>query len=506
MNENLKMMCEKRAAKEAESYPPDNHPAERGITELLLQAVHDGEVGAARVYRELTQDAFTYDHAAARWYQWAGHYWAEDIRAESLAAVDLVVDAFTVEAKRQAWNAIKAAKAGDVAAQKKHEKAVSEINRVISALQNLQKRKNVLELSAVGNGLTGQEWDRLPYSLACTNGVVDLRTGQHRPGKPDDYLKTHCPTEWRGLEEACPTWERFLLEVFAADQKLIDFVQRLFGYGISGTAELHILPILWGGGRNGKGTLLEALKHALGDYAFKAESELLLEQKFAKASGAPNSGVLSLRGKRLVWVSETDEGKRLNTSRVKELVGGDTLNARGLYSRHHVEFRPSHLLIMMTNNKPQAPANDYALWQRIHLIPFTQAFVANPTGQNEHKADPQLPEKLKAEASGILAWLVRGCLEYQRQGLNPPSVVRDSTEAYRQDEDLIGHFLKDRCIIGQGYEVQAGHLYSEYQSWCLENGHRPMGGTKFGREISRRYDSYQRRHTFYVGVGLVTNE
>ncbi len=108
-------------------------------------------------------------------------------------------------------------------------------------------------------------------------------------------------------------------------------IGRNSGYGLTGKAERHILPILWGAGRNGKGTLLETVKHVLGDYAYKAESELLLEQRQARNSGSPNSGILALRGKRIVWCSETDDGRRLNASKIKELVGGDTLNARAVY-------------------------------------------------------------------------------------------------------------------------------------------------------------------------------
>ena len=213
---------------------------------------------------------------------------------------------------------------------------------------------------------------------------------------------------------------------------------------------------------------------------------------------------MALRGKRVVFASETNEGRKFDISKVKELTGGDTLNARELYSRHHVEITPTHLLLVLTNHRPQAPAGDYALWQRIHLIPFTEAFVNKPQRDNEHHADPDLPAKLRAEASGILAWMVRGCLEYQKLGLNPPESVRAATEEYRQDEDLIGHFLDDCCLLGQTYEVKAGLLYKEYQRWCDENGHRSLSGTRFGKEMKARFDSYQDyKGVAYIGVGLL---
>jgi putative DNA primase/helicase len=465
--EKIKEMTEARA--EAESAEDMTHDR------FALQCLADNEVGDARLFNYHHDQRLIYDHTALVWFIWGGTVWAEDVTGRAMAeAFDPVVEQYAAEAQRQNWAATLAAKEGRDADLLKHKALNGALLSRIKMLQTVHRRRNVLILAAAGTGLKGNEWDRVPNVLACTNGVVDLRTGALRPGRPADYLKTACPTEYQGIDAPCLTWLRFLSEVFAGDQDLIDYLQRLFGYSLLGSVIEHILPILWGAGRNGKGTLLETLKHTLGDYAFKAESELLLEQKFAKASGAPNSGVLSLLGKRVVWVSETDEGRRLNTSRVKEMVGGDTLNARGVYARRHVEFSPSHLLLMLTNNKPQAPAGDYALWQRIHLIPFQIAFVHNPQKSNERKVDVQLVEKLKAEAPGILAWMVCGCLAYQAQGLNPPEVVRAATEAYRKDEDLMGHFLDDCCIQGPAYEVKAGvHFTKPIRSGATRTGTGP---------------------------------
>ncbi len=208
-----------------------------------------------------------------------------------------------------------------------------------------------------------------------------------------------------------------------------------------------------------------------------------------------------------MWASETSEGRRLNTSKLKELVGGDTLNARGTYAKRHVEFEPSHTLFLLTNSKPHAPANDYALWQRIHLVPFTLSFVDQPKKQNERKADKNLLEKLKNEASGILPWLVRGSLLYQKEGLNPPELVQAATEEYRKDEDMIGHFLDDYCITSPHAQVRASEIYSAYKSWCDEVGHKAMSGTRFGKDMKDRFDCDDSgRHRYYLGIGLKADE
>lgn len=471
----------------------------------IFQALFDNEDGDARLYIKIHKGRHCFDHSVSRWYVYHKHFWKEDIIEQTTASIQKVIDAYALEAQRQAFARLGAEKVGKKETANSHKAKEEALFKRIRTLQTKKRKENILHLAKVGEnslGTTGSQWDRDLMSLGCLNGVIDLKTGEHLPGKPEDYIKTFAQTEWKGLNAPCPTWEKFLEEVFI-EKELIDYIQRLLGYGITGKTISHIIVILWGIGRNGKGTLLETLKFVLGNLVYKAESELLLDQRFQRISGAPNSGILALRGKRLVYVSETSEGRQLNTSRIKELVGGDTLNARALYAKHHVEFQPTHLLLLLTNHKPHAPAGDYALWQRVNLIPFTLSFVNNPEKINERQADPNLPDKLKDEAPGILAWLVRGCLEWQRQGLNSPEIVTAATKAYRREEDLIGHFIADRCVVEKNIQVKAGELYHEYKAWAESMGHKRMSGTRFGKEMKERFDSYKTNYTFYTGIGLL---
>ena len=475
----------------------------------ILRALNRNQDGDAELLIKIKKDRLLYDHAASRFYvfPFGGHHWQEDLTNEALQSLSEVAAVYEGEYKRQSWLRLKAEKSGAKVEAAEIDEIIGAILKRVKALQSLRWKKDILVLSYSGTetlGITGNEWDLDPWLLAVKNGVIDLKTGKLRPGKPEDFIKTAAPTEWKGLNAPCPIWEKFLGEIFGGDKQLKAFVQRLLGYGITGLAILHIFIILWGLGRNGKGTLLELIKYILGELALKTETELLLEQKQARQAGAPNSGVLSLRGRRIVWASETSDGRRLNTGKLKELVGGDTLNARPLFGKHHIQFAPSHLLLLLTNSKPVAPAGDFALWQRVHLIPFDRAFIDNPKAPNESKADPYLLDKLKAEASGILAWLVRGCLEWQRIGLNPPDIVRAATESYKNDEDTLGHFIEDRCILGEACHVRAGELYTAWKAWAEINGSAYLSGKIFGMEIRRRgFDSYHdKQGTSYLGIGL----
>ena len=375
----------------------------------------------------------------------------------------------------------------------------------IRRLQTLSRKKNVLELAKVGTkglGITGQEWDLDPWIFACLNGILELKTGTFRPGKQQDFIQTVAPTEWKGLHEPAPTWENFQLAITDGDLDLIDFKQRLYGYCLTGETTHHIVPILEGPGRNGKGTEIETLKAVMGPYSGAVEAELILKQKFAKHSGGPTSDIMNLRGKRLVWVSETDEGRRLNAGKLKWLCGGDTLTGRGVYEKRQVDFRPTHKLLILTNHLPKADASDYALWARLIRIPYKISFVDDPSGPNERKADPALPGKIRSEAPGILAWMVRGCLAWQEKGLSPPETVKEATLKYREAEDILSQFVSERCVIGDQYQVKAGHLFKEYQKWSEEMGLPSISGTKFGTEMKRRFDHYTKGYVFYMGLDL----
>lgn len=471
----------------------------------ILADLHDHEDGDARLFNKIHKDNFIYDHAAGQWYKWVGHSWQGDEKNEVTEAIQELINKYSKEARRQSRLRLKAIKKKDYAAEAKHQANEDALLKRIKELQRVKRKKDILYLATVGKGLCGNEWDNDPMLLGCKNGIIDLVAGEHRPGKQPDHIKTISPTEWQGIDAPCGNWNQFLSEIFAGDGELIKYMQRLLGYGITGKTTVHVHPILLGKGRNGKTTMLEALRYVLGPLACKADPEILLKQRFTRQAGAPDASLMALQGKRLVYASESDEGRNLNASKLKELCGGDTLTGRAPYGRRQVEFTPSHLLLLLTNNKPHAPARDYALWARIHLIPFNMSFVGNPSAENERKADPDLLEKLKCEASGILAWLVRGCLDWQKQGLNPPDTVTAATKEYQRDEDIMGHFIDACCIIGDRKEVKASQLYNAYKDWTDESGHRPISLTAFGRDIRERYDSYKNyKGVHYIGIGLLT--
>lgn len=462
----------------------------------MIQALRDSDRGDAELLDVLYPGRFRFDHRANAWYVWHEDRWKVDIKKVVFRTFILRVAREYVESARVAHES------GEM-------KLAAAFHGRARALNSIRRVEQVAKMASVlpQFSLDGTEWDKDSLLLGVLNGVVDLRTGDFRKSLPEDYILRVCPVEWAGLDVVAPKWEGFLSDVFSGNTNLIKFMQALLGYGISGKSTERILPILWGSGANGKTTMLEAVASVLGkEMAMSTQADVLMD--FDKSGNNPQPAVYSLIGKRIVWANESAEGRRINAGLVKQLTGGDRISVRTLYQAHLTEFKPTHLILLLTNHKPHIPADDQAVWDRILLIPFENRFVENPSKVNEKQRDTNLRMELEGEAAGILAWLVRGCLDWQRNGLNPPSEVKVATQLYREEEDTLGMFLKEVCILGNDAKVTGSELYEAYSRWCQENNIGPMSGTKFGLIMTntRGFEKKRVRNAqTYHGIGLLKN-
>jgi putative DNA primase/helicase len=359
--------------------------------------------------------------------------------------------------------------------------------------------------------LENAQWDADPWSIACTNGVVSLKDGEMREAKQTDYIRAIIPTEYTNLQERCPNFDQFLKDIFDEDNKLrrrdtIKFMQRLFGYGITGLSIEHTLPILYGRkGRNGKDTLLRMIEYVLGeDVSGPVGQEVLLSGTKSPNSATPY--IYQLRFKRLAWVSETNENSMMDAGQAKLLTGGGTLTAR-LLNQNPITFTPQHLLCLITNFKPRAPINDHALWNRLLLINFGISFVNNPVHLWQKKRDKYLFDKLKEEKSGILSWLIRGALDWQRQGLDVPRHIENTTESYQQEEDDFSGFVNMFEVSQSVAGMEAKDIYREYVNWASIEGIKPLGKINFGRRFNEYFATIRTgRGYFYKHLRLKEQE
>lgn len=304
------------------------------------------------------------------------------------------------------------------------------------------------------------ELDTDTMLLNTPSGILNLRDGilsAHDPARNMTKL-TRATFDERAT---CPTFKSFLESTFDGNQNVIGFMRRFLGYCLTGDTREQQFVIAWGSlGRNGKGTLLNLIADILNDYSKATPSEVLYAKKYDK----PSNDIARLAGARFVLASEGERGKRLDEPLVKKMTGQDILAARFLY-RETFEFMPQFKLVMMTNDKPQASEDDAALWSRIQLVPFTRRF----DGENQ---DKNLKAKLStpAERSGILNWLLRGCLEWQRSGLQPPAEVVLATQEYRKENDKLQDWIDDCCVTSEVLNSNSKDLYKSFQAWSLSNG------------------------------------
>ncbi len=297
---------------------------------------------------------------------------------------------------------------------------------------------------------------RRSLALNTPDGVVDLRTGKIRPHRASDYF-TKLAAVGPGNAD-CPRWKAHLRRILNDDPDLISYLQRVLGYALTGSTREHALFFGYGTGANGKGVTVNTAAGILGDYAQTAAVETFT----ASHTDRHTTELAALRGARLVTVAETEEGRRWAESRIKTLTGGDTIRARFM-RQDDFEFQPQFKLLISGNHKPGLRSVDEAIRRRFHLIPFV---VTIPPDER----DPDLAEKLKPEWPAILAWMVAGCLAWQRDRLNPPAAVRDATSAYLDAQDALAAWLEECCEQEPfAFETRAA-LFNSWSAWATAAG------------------------------------
>lgn len=440
--------------------PPATPGTVNGAGDLSPETEHLSDLGNARRLIRHHGTALRYCHPWSKWLVWNGRCWEIDECGAVIQRAKTVVGTIYGEAT--------AAPTEDARKALGKHALKSEGSQQIKAMVSLAQ-------SEPGIPVLPDDLDQDPWLLNVENGTLDLRTGILHPHDPDALITKRAPVTYDADAEA-PTWMKFLHRILDGDEDLIGFLQRAIGYTLTGRTTERAVFLLWGSGRNGKTTLIETLMHLLGDYAKNTPTDTLMVKR--GESHIPND-VAALKGARFVSASETEEGRRLSASVVKKLTGGDSITARFMRGEFFT-FAPQFKVWLATNHKPVIRGDDQAVWDRVHLVPF---LVRIP----DDEQDKGLKEKLIAEAPGILAWAVRGCLAWQSDdSLKAAQAVKVATSEYRSEMDTIGHFLEDCCLIDKQASVTSRGLYDAYKGWCDQSGERHMTQTAFGRIFTER--------------------
>ncbi|MCC7414279.1 MAG: hypothetical protein IT495_21880 [Gammaproteobacteria bacterium] len=317
-----------------------------------------------------------------------------------------------------------------------------------------------------------EAWDRDPFTLNTPAGLIDLRTGRLRSRNRDDYC-TQITTTSPDAAMRCPNWLRFVGEVFTHDPDMIGFVQRMGGYMLTGDRREQKIFFAYGTGTNGKNTLLDLWLRILGRYAIKLPSSALMHSNVDRHP----TELAQLRGRRVAFSSELEEGQFWAEARIKELTGDEFLTARFM-RQDFFEFRQSQKHLIVGNYKPRLRGGDPALARRMVLIPFLEVFEG-------HRKDMTLPGKLRAEAPAVLAWLIQGSVAWHAEGLAIPAKVRDASRDYLAEHDDAATWVAECCERQAELSDAASELYASFRQWKQDRGEHAPSQTVWGQRMAQ---------------------
>jgi putative DNA primase/helicase len=416
-------------------------------------------------YADLHANRLRYVAGWGKWLIWTGTHWRAD---QTMEAFDLS-RAVCREAASQCND---------------HDLASNIASaRTVAAVERLAKADRRL-------AATIDQWDADPWLLNTPGGIIDLRTSEVLPHRPDACMTkiTAAP-----LGDQCPIWREFLDRVTAGDKELQLFIQRMVGYSLTGITRDHAMFFAYGTGGNGKGVLLNTISAILGSYAATAAMDAFT----ATPGDRHPTDLAMLRAARLVTSQETEEGRRWAESRIKAMTGGDPITARFM-RQDFFTFTPQFKLVIAGNHKPGLRNVDEAIRRRFHLLPFT---VTIPPEER----DTALSEKLQAEWPGILRWAADGCLLWQEEGLAAPPSVIAATEEYLEAEDAMGQWLGDCCMMEKQFHSTSSSLFGSWSQWCARAGEYAGSQKRFSQAMQAR--GFESKRTpanlaGFLGIGI----
>jgi putative DNA primase/helicase len=314
--------------------------------------------------------------------------------------------------------------------------------------------------------------------------------------RPEDLITKQMNVNYNP-QATCPKWVAFLNKIFDQNQELIEYVQKAVGYSLTGDTGEDCLFVLYGTGQNGKTTFVKTLEDIWGDYAINTPVETFL----AKQTGYIPSDIARLAGTRLAMAIEAPEGRSFNEVMIKQLTGRDTITARFLY-QGWFDFETTFKIFIATNHKPVVRENSIAFWRRMRVLPFIVQIT------DEEKIE-KYEKILLEEREGIFNWALEGFLKWQEEGLGIPKEVQLATQEYRDQMDVLGEFIEEKCVEDSIAKTTNKDLYGTYSKWCEENNEKPIDKRVFGRRLEERgYKAIRighKRERGWQGIGLKNN-
>lgn len=429
-------------------YDPSAAPADGDIPESFRQT----DLGNAERLVHQHGKSIHYCYQRKQWLVWNGKCWQWDQGAKITSLAQKTVRTIYIEAANEDNYEERKALAS-------HAKT-SESNSRIKAM---------IEQAEPMVAVDTEDLDSHSWKLNCMNGTVDLKTGKLLSHNRDDLITMTCPVDYYP-DAHSDLWDKFINKVCDGKTDVISYLQRCIGYTLTGDTREQCLFFCWGTGMNGKTTFLNAFREILSLYSLQTNTDMFMTA-FNPQKQGHSEDVANLYGKRYVVGSEIEEGRRLAVTKLKQMTGGERVRASHKFERE-IEFDVTYKIWLNGNHRPDITDTTYAIWRRVKLIPFNVKIT-------KEEDDKQLKYKLRSQFPALLAWAVQGCLDWQKSGLREPMEVRNATEIYRLEQDVLGDFIEDCCILEILASIPKSELRRQYETWCKDNNTDPVSQRTF---------------------------
>lgn len=463
----------------------------------ILQSLEEEENGDAKLFAKRVEGRKLYDHTALKWLSYKNGVWVKDEEKKTRKeAISLLTNAYLDLSLKLDKEIVQLFKNLQEIENKEEKEAISKnlnakkalrdtLRKRAKQLTNRRRIDNVLDLATGELPTLTKHFDKDPYHFNLANGIFDFKQMAFITHSEEERFYKQANVSYEP-EARCEKWIAWLNQIFNQDQHLIQFIQQFVGISLTGLTDLQVLFFCYGKGANGKTTFFSVLKLLLGDYYTTIPIETLLMKQ---RDSTVDYQLAKLHGARLVVASEIPEGRRLQESQVKDLTGGEPVNARNPHEKPFT-FEPSHKVCLFGNHKPIIRGTDHGIWRRIQLIPFT---ITIP--KSEQKPRSKLLEEFKQELSGILNWAIQGYTDYLKNGLKTSQAVESATREYQEESDTLGSYLNERCEINPIFYCFTKDLFVDYLKWCQETNETSMFRT------SKVFVSALRERDFKTKVG-----
>ena len=329
------------------------------------------------------------------------------------------------------------------------------------------------------------EWDGDPMLLGVQNGVLDLTSGDLRPFRHQDRVTLRARVNYN-RNARCDLWKQTLNEIFEEDQEMIAFLQRWYGYTLTGETSEHKFMIQQGRGRNGKSLINDVIGWVLGDYYASTSFDTFTSSKYTGSD--KGSALAQMVGRRMISASETHNSKYLDTAAIKTVTGDSLIQAKELYCPVFT-YHFTGKIVLMTNHAPQVRDDSEGIWERLMDVEFGKVF-------SREEIDRHRMTRLKEEAEGILAWMVEGCLDWQMHGLAVPQRIRHNVQEWRDSEDTMMDFARERLEFGDTFCLLSD-LFEAYKDYMQEDNRPTTWGKHwFSRKFCERFPEVERDNRY----------